>query len=139
MLQDNDSRNSRDQKSAECSLPAIPQKAENCRDSEADQDGDPLDVSILPADEFVFLQVGYVVVWLIGLQLEKQPSNVRIEKAFRNAVRIIVMIHMFVMAPMFARPHQNRVFKCAGAKNKRDKPDRPACLEGYVREKPMIT
>ena len=33
MLQDNDSRNSRDQKSAECSTPPIPQKAENCRDS----------------------------------------------------------------------------------------------------------
>ena len=138
MLQDNDSRDARDQKSAECSTPPIPEKAKNCRDSEGGQDGDPLDVSILPADELIFLKVGYVVVWLIRLQLEKQPSDMGIEKAFRNAVRIIVMIHMFVMAPMFARPHQNRVFKCAGAKNKREKPDRPACLECNVRKKPMI-
>ena len=70
-------------------------------------DRDPLDVSILPPDELVFLQVGYVVVRLIGIQLEKQPSDMRVKKAFRNAIRIIVMIHMFVMAPMFARPHQN--------------------------------
>ena len=71
MLQHNDSRNPRDQESAECSLPPIPQKAEDCRDAETDQDRDPLDVSILPANELVFLQVGYVVVRLIGIQLEK--------------------------------------------------------------------
>jgi hypothetical protein len=71
MLQHNDSRNPRDQESAECSTPPIPQKAEDCRDAETDEDRDPLDVSILPADELVFLQVGYVVVRLIGIQLEK--------------------------------------------------------------------
>jgi hypothetical protein len=71
MLQHNDSRNPRDQESAKCSMPSIPQSAEDCRDAEADQDGDLLDVSILPADELVFLEVGYVVVRLIGIQLEK--------------------------------------------------------------------
>src|SRR4026209_656302 len=101
----NDSRNPRDQESSESSLPSIPQKAEDGRDAEADQDGDPLDVSILPANELVFLQVGYVVVRLIGLQLEKQPSDMRVKKPFRNTVRIIVMIHMLMMTPMFARPH----------------------------------
>src|SRR6476661_6961462 len=80
MLQHNDSRNPRDQESTERSMPSIPQKAEDCRDAEADQDGDPLDVSILPANELVFLQVGYVVVRLIGLQLEKQPTDMREKK-----------------------------------------------------------
>src|SRR4029077_11545485 len=139
MLQHNDSRNSRDQESTECSLPSIPQKAEDGRDAEADQDRDPLDVSILQANKLVFLQVGYVVVRLIGLQLEKQPTDMRVKKPFRNTVRIIVMIHMLMMTPMFARPHQNRVFKGSGAKNKCEQPDRPACLEGNVREKPVIT
>ena len=139
MLQHNDSRDPRDQESTERSLPSIPQKAEDGRDAETDQDRDPLDVSILPANELVFLQVGYVVVRLIGIQLEKQPSDMRVKKPFRNTVRIIVMIHMLMMTPMFARPHQNRVFKRGGAKNKCEKPDRPACLEGNVREKPMIT
>jgi hypothetical protein len=82
MLQHNDSRNPRDQESAERSLPSIPQSAEDGRDTEADQDGDPLDVSILPANELVFLQVGYVVVRLIGLQLEKQPTDMREKEPF---------------------------------------------------------
>jgi hypothetical protein len=124
VLQHNDSRNSRDQESAECSTPPIPQKAEDCRDTEADQDRDPHHVSILPADELVFLQVGYVVVWLIGLQFKKQPSDMGVKKAFRNAVRVIVMIHMFVMAPMFARPHQDRIFKGGRAKNEDEEFDR---------------
>src|SRR4029077_1532391 len=101
--------------------------------TELAQDGDPLDVPILPANELVFLQVRYVVVRLIGIQLEKQPTDMGVEKPFRNTVRIIVMIHMLMMSPMFARPHQNRVFKSSGAKNKREQTDRPACLEGNVR------
>src|ERR1043166_3123741 len=109
VLQHNDSRNSRDQESAERSLPPIPQKAENGRDAETDKDGDPLDVSILPANELVFLKVGYVVVRLIVIQLEKQPSDMGVKKSFRNTVRIIVVIHMLMMTPVFARPHQNRI------------------------------
>src|SRR5437773_683625 len=107
MLQHYDSRNPGDQESAERSLPPIPQKAENGRDAETNQDRDPLDISILPTDQLVFLQIGYVVVRLIVIQLEKQPADVRVKKAFRNAIRIIVVIHMLMMAPMFARPHQN--------------------------------
>ena len=107
MLQHNDSRNPRDQESTERSMPSIPQSAEDGRDTEADQDRDPLDVPILPANELVFLQVGYVILRLIGIQLEKQPSDMRVEKPFRNTVWIIVMIDMLMMTPMFARPHQN--------------------------------
>ena len=105
MLQHNDSRNPCDQESTEGSLPSIPQKAEAGRETETDQDRDPLDLSILPANELVFLQVGYVVVRLIAIQLEKQPSDMRVKNAFRNTVRIIVVIHMLMMTPMFACPH----------------------------------
>src|SRR4029453_15742146 len=107
MLQHHDSRNPRDQESTERSLPSIPQKAEDGRDAKTDQDRDPLDVTILPTNELVFLQVGYVVVRLIGVQLEKQPSDMRIKKSFRNTVRIVVVIHVLMMTPMFACPHQN--------------------------------
>ena len=56
-------------------MPSIPQSAEDGRDTEADQDRDPLDVSILPANELVFLQVRYVVVRLIGLQLDRKSTR----------------------------------------------------------------
>ncbi len=49
------------------------------------------------------------------------------------------MIHMFVMAAMFACPHQNRVLESGRAKDEDEKPNWPAGLESNVREKPMIT
>ena len=96
-------------------------------------------ISILPADKPVFLEIGYVVVWLIVMELEKEPSDVRVEETFRNTVGILVMIHVLVMAPMFACPHQNRVLERPRAKDENEKPNWPAGLEGNVREKPMIT
>ena len=139
MLQDNDSRNSRNQESAERPLPTIPQKAEYRRDAKTHQDRDRLNMSVLPGDELVFLQIGYVVVRLIVIQLEKQPADVRVKKAFRNAIRIIVVIHMLMMAPMFACPCQNRVLESGRTKDEDKKPNWPAGLEGKVREKPMVT
>ena len=63
----------------------------------------------------------------------------RVKESFRDAVRIIVMIHMFMMAPMFARPHQDRIFESGRAEDQREDPDRPAGLKGKVGEQPMIT
>src|SRR6185437_11737996 len=107
VLQHNDSRNPSDQETAERSLPSIPKKTEDGRNTKTDQYRDPLNVSILPANELVFLEIGYVVIRLIGVQLEKQPSDMRVKESFGNTVRIIVVIHMLVMTPMFACPHQN--------------------------------
>src|SRR6202035_2189452 len=104
----------------------IPQKTEYGWQAKTYDDCNPLDMSILPADELVLLEIGHVVVWLLVVQLEKQPADVRVKKAFRNAIGIIVMVHMFVMPSMFARPHQNRVLKSAGAKDKSQEPDWPA-------------
>src|SRR5438477_3052013 len=77
--------------------------------------------------------------WLIVAQLEKEPSDVRIEESFRNEVRILIMIHMLMMAAMFTCPHQNRVLESGRAKDENKKPNWPACLESNVREKPVIT
>src|SRR5205085_187848 len=73
------------------------------------------------------------------MELEEQPADVGVEKAFRDAVGIIVMIDVLMVPPMFARPHQDRVFERGRAENKSEKPDWPAGLEGHVREKPVIT
>ena len=48
------------------------------------------------------------------------------------------MIDVLVMAAMFARPHQNRVFKGSRPEDEREEPDRPRGLEGNVRKEPMI-
>lgn len=98
-----------------------------------------MDMSILPADKFVFLKIGDVVVGRIGLQLEEQPSDVRMEKTLRNIIGIVVVIDMLMMAAMFAGPHQNRVFESGRAKDESEQPDGPAGTEGEVRKQPVIT
>ncbi len=44
-------------------------------------------------------------------ELEEQPANVRVEKAFRDVVGIFVVIYMLVMGAMLAGPHESRIFK----------------------------
>lgn len=139
MLQENDAGHAGDQESAERSLPTVPPKTENYRRDEANENGDPLNISILPADKLVPLQVGHVVVGLIRIQFENKPADVRVEKAFRDIIRVVVVIDMLMVAAMFARPHQDRVFKSGRAKQQSKKPDRPARLECDVRKKSMIT
>ena len=62
MLKNNDAGDAGDQKGTERSRPSIPQKAEERWWTETDQDRDQLNMSILPADELVFLKVGDVIV-----------------------------------------------------------------------------
>ena len=63
----------------------------------------------------------------------------RVEETFRDAVGIIVVIDVLVMAAMFACPHQDRVFKSGRAEDEREEPHRPARLKVDVRKKPVIT
>ena len=48
------------------------------------------------------------------------------------------MIDMLVMATMFARPHQDRIFKGGRSKDKCEKPDGPARFKREVGEQPMV-
>ena len=125
------------QESTKGSGPPVPKVAQDWGQAEADQNCDPLDVSMLPADELVSLQIGHVIEWVVGMQLEEQPSDVRVEKPLRDAVRIIVMIDMLMVPPMFARPHQNRVLESRRAEDEGKEPDGPASAESDMRGEPM--
>jgi LysR substrate binding domain len=102
------------------SRPSVPKIAQDWGQDEADHDCNPLDMSMLPADELVSLQVGHVIQWMFGVELEEQPTNMRVEKFLRYAVRIIVMIDMLTMPTVFARPRQSRVLegRCSQNENK---------------------
>jgi hypothetical protein len=43
----------------------------------------------------------------------------RVEEAFGDVVRILLVIHKSMMPPMVGCPHQSRVFKRRGAKQQR--------------------
>ena len=60
------------------------------------------------------------------------------EKSFGDIVRILLVIDVFVMAPMFACPHQDRIFKCGRAKNKDEEFYRKPRAKGEVRKQAMI-
>jgi hypothetical protein len=74
----------------------------------------------------------------LDLELEKQPPDVRVKKALRDTVGIVVVIDTPMVTPVFACPHQNRVFEGGGAENKREKTDRPFALKSDMRVEPMV-
>jgi hypothetical protein len=97
-----------------------------------------MNVSILPDNQSISLQVRHIVVGFRWIQFENQPANVRKEETFRDAVGIIIVIDVLVMAAMFARPHENRIFKSGRAEDEREEPHGPRSLESDVREEPVI-
>ena len=107
MLQDDHACHARDEKGAERSPPSVPKKADHDRDEEADHDRDQLDVSMLPADQLVSLKVADVIQGMIGMQFEKEPTDMGVKETFRDAVGIVVVIDVFVMTAMLARPGQD--------------------------------
>ena len=42
-----------------------------------------------------------------------------VKKTFADTIRIVVVIHMFMMAAMFAGPEHNRILKCSSSENNR--------------------
>jgi len=72
-------------------------------------------------------------------ELEQQPTNVGVEKSFGYVVRIFVVIHMFMMAAMFACPHEDRILERSRAKDEREQPYRQSGPESHVRKQTVIT
>src|SRR6266478_1820336 len=98
-----------------------------------------MNMSILPADQGVFLQIEHVIVRRLRVEFEKEPADVGVEKSLGDVVRVVVVIDVLVMPAMLARPHEDGIFESARAEQKDDQTHRPFRLESFVREKPVIT
>src|SRR6266480_34833 len=72
-------------------------------------------------------------------ELEQQPANMGVEKTFGDVVRIFVVIHMFMMASMFAGPHEDRIFERSRAKDEYEQAHRESRPESHVRKETVIT
>jgi hypothetical protein len=79
---------------------------------------------MLPHHQLVLFQIVHVIERRLGEELEQEPPNVGVEKTFGDVVRILFVIDMLVMAPMFARPHHDRIFKGGRAKKEDEEFDR---------------
>ena len=62
-----------------------------------------------------------------------------VEKTFGDVVRIFVVIHMFMMASVFAGPHEDRILKRRGAENESKQTHRQFCPKSHVRKQTVIT
>jgi hypothetical protein len=55
---------------------------------------------------------------------------VGVKQTFGNTIRIINVIHVLMVAAMFARPEEYGILKRSGSKNNREEPHNPMSLEG---------
>ena len=62
----------------------------------------------------------------LGPELEKQPADMSVKKALLNIVRVVLVIHMLVVASMVGGPFQHRAFKGRGTKEQNAHPHRPS-------------
>ena len=93
-----------DKKTAERADPAVPERAEQSRQTKTHQHSKQMNMSMLPHHQRVFFQIGYVIEGWLRPKLEQKPADVRMEKSFADVVRIFVVIDMFMMPTMIARP-----------------------------------
>src|SRR5688572_7677008 len=92
VLEHDDARDPRNQKRTQRRLPTAPGIPDGCWKNEGDDDGDPMDVAMLPADPAVLHEIGNIIEGRERLQLEQQPANMRMEKAFADVIRVLVVI-----------------------------------------------
>ena len=139
VLKDDHARHPRNEKGTESRDPAAPDQAKDRRQNKGDQSADPVDVTMLPKDERILLQIGHVVERRERVELEHQPSDVGVKETFGDAIRVFVVVDMLMVGTVFAGPEKGRVFKSARAEDQREESYAPARLEGQVRKEPMVT
>jgi len=83
-----------------------------------------MNVLVLPPHQRIFSEIGHVIEWWLRPKFKQQPADVGVEKTFGDVVRIFLVIHMFMMAAMFTRPHKHRILKRPGAANEREQSHR---------------
>jgi hypothetical protein len=138
VLDDDDAGQAADQKATERARPAVVKKAGQSGQAKTDEHREQINVAMLPVHKGVALQIAHVVVRRLWIEFEKEPADVGVEKTFLDVVRIFLVIGVFVVAPMFARPHENRVFESARAEDEHKQSQRPFRFVGFVREEPVI-
>jgi hypothetical protein len=106
--------------------------------TEANEDGQEVDVAVLNADERILVEVGNVIERGGGVELEHEPADVGVKEALADVVRILVVIDMLVMAAMLGRPHEGGVLEGSGAKEEGEETDGPMRLEREMGEVAMI-
>jgi hypothetical protein len=54
---------------------------------------------------------------------------VGVKETFSDTIRIVIVIHMLMVAAMLAGPKEYRILKRSGSENNREEPHNPVSLE----------
>src|SRR6266853_3691777 len=92
------------EETSECADPSVPPRAEQRGQGKTHQHREQVNMSMLPHHQWIFLQIGHIIERRLGPELEQQPADMRVEKTFSDVVRVFLVIDMFMMATMLARP-----------------------------------
>src|SRR5262249_32362574 len=79
MLENNQAGNSRDEKRSKGRAPSAPCIANDRGKYKRNQCSEPMNIAMLPHHERIFLQIGDVVERRTGIELEKEPADVRVK------------------------------------------------------------
>lgn len=138
MLDDDDAEDAGNQESAEGAGPAIPEESEKRGKCEADDESDPVAVSMLPHNETIFFEVGDIVS-CFGAESDQEPSDVSPEETAGDTVGVVIfVIGVFMMSAVIGDPIEGGVFEGAGAEDKGGEADGGFGLKGPVGEEPMV-
>ena len=58
-----------------------------------------------------------------------ERAQMGIKETFGDTIRIVIMVHMLVVAAMLTGPKKNGTLKCGGAKGDGKEPHDPVSLE----------
>ena len=139
MLQHDDSCDAGDEEPAQGGNRSAPKKADRCRENEGNEGSDPVNVSVLPDNEPIALQIRNVIKWRKRFQFEHQPADVRVKKPFADVVRILLLVDVLMMRSMFAGPEKNGILEGARTKKEGQQSNSPMCLKSAMGVEPMVT
>src|SRR5258708_38706308 len=98
-----------------------------------------MNIANLQHEDWILFQISHIVETWERLELEHQPAHVGVKQTLGNTIRILIVIHMLVVAAMFARPKEHRILRCSRPNNNGEKPHNPVSLESQMREKSMVS
>ena len=88
-----------------------------------------MNVAILPYQEWILFEIRHIIETRQWLELEHQPAHVGIKETFADTIGIVIVVHVLMMAAMFAGPKKNGILKCGCAEDDGKEPHDPVSLE----------
>src|SRR5205823_13593599 len=107
MLKHDNSRDATNEKTSQRAEPPIPEKTSQRWQTKPHQHREQMNMSMLPHHQRVFFQIGHVIDRRLRPELEQHPADVSVKKSFADIVRIFVVVDVFMMPAMIARPQKD--------------------------------